>query len=89
MPLGDSITAGSYGNGQNGIGGYRTVSQIIANRAQEGMKVQLVDLASKAAPQEADFSPDRLHPNDRGHTQIGKAWFSTLRTVLPRDLRHP
>lgn len=33
MPLGDSITSGSYGNGKNGIGGYRAVLWDLCQKA--------------------------------------------------------
>jgi lysophospholipase L1-like esterase len=40
MPLGDSITAGSYGAGKNGIGGYRPL--LWAKCQQAGLKVEFV-----------------------------------------------
>ena len=60
MPLGDSITAGSYGNGLNGVGGYRAV---LWSKCQEaGLKVDFVGTWND--PTNATFDAD--HQGWRG-----------------------
>jgi lysophospholipase L1-like esterase len=76
-----------YNVPMNKVSGYNArIPRIVADRARQGMKVQLVDLARKAGLREADFSPDRLHPNDSGYRKIAEAWFLTLRPIIQRSV---
>jgi lysophospholipase L1-like esterase len=60
MPLGDSITAGSYGDGLDGIGGYR--GPLWKKCKQAGWDIDFV--GSQKDPEPADFDND--HEGNRG-----------------------
>ncbi len=76
MPLGDSLTAGSYGAGQNGIGGYRT--SLWTNLAAAGYFSDFVGSVTGPAPANVDPQHEG-HPSWRNDQLSGTidSWFAT------------
>ena len=55
------------------------IRQLVADRASQGMKIVFVDMPTACAFAPEDFSPDGLHPSDRGYAKMAAVWFRVLR----------